>query len=147
MPDPPSPTDPTSSTSPSVGPNIKLISATYQQTIVSSPFLHPEILRQYEAIQPGFADRLIKMAEVEGEHRRNQESKTLDANIKAVEREQEEVKRGQNYGLTIAIIAILSGLIAAFNGAQWFGVAIGAGGVAGLASVFVYKQRQSEKTK
>ncbi|MGH7200157.1 MAG: DUF2335 domain-containing protein [Planctomycetaceae bacterium] len=35
----------------------------------SGPLPHPAVLQQYEEIQPGFADRILRMAEQQGQHR------------------------------------------------------------------------------
>ena len=52
-----------------------------QQSTFLGPLPPPEVLAKYEAINPGFANRIVAMAEAEGDHRRNQEKKSLDADI------------------------------------------------------------------
>ena len=49
----------------------------------SGPIPHPEILKGYETICPGAAERIIKMAELEQGHRHGIESKGLKAQIQA----------------------------------------------------------------
>lgn len=39
---------------------------------------HPNDLKQYEEIQPGFADRLIRLTESEKEHRHHMENKIVN---------------------------------------------------------------------
>lgn len=49
--------------------------------IRSAPLPTPEELCGYERICPGAADRIIQMAEKQGDHRRKQESKAISAAI------------------------------------------------------------------
>lgn len=95
------------------------------------PLPSPEQFREYEAICPGAADRIIKMAENEGDHRRNLESQMVKATI-ATER------RSQYLGLlvyltslgvgayllsagvpVVGITTILTTLAAMLGGAVW----------------------------
>lgn len=70
----------------------------------SGPVPDPNSLRQYEEISPGFADRLIVLAEKEQAHRHTSEDKLITAEIKDNNRELNAFGRGQ-------IIAILSVII------------------------------------
>ena len=45
----------------------------------SGPLPHPAILQQYEAIQPGFAERLLRMAEREQDHQHEMEKASAEA--------------------------------------------------------------------
>jgi len=45
------------------------------------PIPPPDILRGYDKVLPGLADRIVGMAEAEGSHRRDQERLALDAEI------------------------------------------------------------------
>ena len=47
----------------------------------SGPIAHPRHLREYEDIQPGAADRIIKMAEDRNQHHINMDNKMFDAEI------------------------------------------------------------------
>ena len=58
-----------------------------------------------------------------------------------------ERRIGQIFGLVIGIVAIVGGVVAALNGAEWPGGLIGTGGVATLVAVFVYGKRSREKSK
>lgn len=42
---------------------------TVQGLFYQGPIPPPEVLEKYEKISPGFADRIVKMAEIEQEHR------------------------------------------------------------------------------
>jgi len=45
----------------------------------SGPIPDPDSLAKYEQIQPGFAERIIKMAEDEASHRRTNENKIIQS--------------------------------------------------------------------
>lgn len=62
----------------------------------SGPIPPPEALARYEEIQPGAADRIIKMAEKQQEHRMSLETKAIGGQI-------DQSKRGQIFGF-IAIL-------------------------------------------
>ena len=94
------------------------------------PIPPPAILQEYNNISPGCADRIIKYAEDEAEHRRKVEILTLKT-------ETLEIRLGQIFGFLIGITTILSGTYAAINGAEIAGSLIGTGGVIGLVTAFI----------
>lgn len=111
----------------------------------SGPIPHPDILQKYDLLVPGAAAQLIKMAQEEAIHRRAMESKQLDSDIDDRKRARAEARLGQIFGFGIGIAALGAGLIAALNGAEWFGTFIGGGGITTLVAIFVYGRR-SQKT-
>lgn len=111
------------------------------------PIPPPSVLRGYEEISPGFAKRIIAMAESETKHRQAMERKVLDAEIQGQTFEAQDTKRGQYCGLVIGIVAILTGGLCGLTGAEWTGSFIGAGGVVGLVSAFVIGRRQGLNEK
>ena len=96
----------------------------------TGPIPPPDIMEQYEKTLPGSADRIIKMAENQGEHRQLLEKQGLSFSNCAV-------RRGQIFGLVIGIVAIVTGGYTALSGAPIPGGFIGTAGVVGLVSVFV----------
>lgn len=98
------------------------------------PLPPPEVLASYEAIQPGFAERIVRLAESEAEHRRAQERRALMAEIW-------EVRLGQIFGLLIGALTIVAGAWTAAQGHPITGGVIGTAGVAGLVSVFIVGRR------
>jgi uncharacterized membrane protein len=128
-----------------------------QQSTFAGPLPHPDVLAKYNDIQPGFADRIIKMAEAEGEHRRNQEKRSLDSDIKAREIAQETdlhtiregfrlQRLGQFCALIIGVFTVAAGTYAAVHGALIAGTFIGSTGVIGLVSVFIWGRERSPST-
>lgn len=50
-------------------------------TFFAGPLPHPNILQGYENIQTGFADRILKMAEIQTSHRQDLEKSVMSSNI------------------------------------------------------------------
>lgn len=102
---------------------------THQQEF-SGPLPPPPILQDYERIQPGFANRIVSMAEVQQSHRHNLEKKSVDAAI-GVE------ARGQHYALAVSILIILGSLFLIANGKEISGTILAGGTLTGLAYIFI----------
>lgn len=60
---------------------IPRFAAHQQQIIFSSPLPPPEILSKYEQIQPGLINEILQLTKTQNEHRRDSETKNLDAQI------------------------------------------------------------------
>jgi uncharacterized membrane protein len=116
------------------------VQVTQKTEMFEGPLPHPDILVQYNAIQAGFADRIIQMAENEAKHRHTLETKVIESTF-------DEGKRGQLYGLLIGSLAIVCGTVAAMSGNTVAGSIIGGGGVVALVSVFVLGRVLSPENK
>ena len=77
----------------------------------SGPILTLGLLKQYSEIIPCAAERILAMAEEEASHQKYMEKTAL--HLKA-----EEIKRGQNFGLTIGLSAFLTCIITAYFGSN-----------------------------
>lgn len=115
---------------------------TVQQSSFSGPLPPPETLASYNAIMPGAADRIIKMAEAEAEHRHDQECRALAADILINKIQAWETVLGQLLGFSVAVFTIGAGAYAAIHGAQIAGSLMGSAGVIGLATVFIMGRRK-----
>ncbi len=107
----------------------------------SGPIPSPELLQQFNLVEPGLANRIVAMTEMEGDHRRAMEMKSLDAEIALKHRGFDQVRRGQFFGFAIGTITLLLGAYMATNGASIVGGLVGTGGVVGLVTVFVVGRR------
>lgn len=96
----------------------------------SGPVPPPELLHGYDAIIPGAAERILRMAEEDALHRREIEKSAIFHNSV-------EVKRGQNYGLIVSLAAFLSAVFCAAIGATTPATVIGGSTVLGLATAFI----------
>lgn len=105
-----------------------------QQSLFVGPIPPPAVLREYNSILPDAANRIIKMAEDEANHRRKMEQKALIDSIW-------EGRIGQFLAFLIGVFTIGCGTYTAINGAEIAGSLIGAGGVIGLVSAFIYGRK------
>ena len=108
----------------------------------SGPLPPPEILKQFNDIVPGAAERIIKMAEDQSLHRRDLESRVIESDIS-------RSKWGQVLGFCIAICGLGASVIVAIYGSAIAGGVIGVGTLASLVGVFMYgsKSRDTERDK
>lgn len=116
----------------------------------TGPLPHPRILRQYNDALTNGADRIMAMTEREQEHRHRMQEKLVEAQIADQQREREERKRGQTFGLLIGLFAVAAGSLTAILDHPWVGGGIGSAGVIGLVSVFVsgrIEQKKSQELK
>ena len=84
------------------------------------PLPPPEMLREYDDVVPGGAERIFKMAEIEQGHRVSWERKALRI-----------VTRGQWFGFSIAIIAIGAATFLAIQGHTTMAIVLAGGGLLG----------------
>lgn len=121
------------------------------RSLFTGPIPPPELLHAYEQILPGLADRVVLMAEKEGDHRRRQETKGLDAEIKInsllASSYIADVRRGQIFALFIGIFAIGVGGSVAVLGQPIVGGVLGAGGLIGLVKAFIDGRKDDSNTK
>lgn len=120
---------------------------TVQRSFYQGPIPPPEALEKYEKISPGFANRIVKMAEVEQEHRHKIEKEIIEAQKKDSQCEYQEARVGQFCGFIIGVIAIVGGVYTSVNGAPFAGGVIGFSGVGGLVATFVYGRKSVPNLK
>jgi len=106
----------------------------------SGPLPPPEILRKFDEVVPGAAERIIKMAEDQSIHRKELEKKVIDSDIA-------RSKWGQILGFVIAIAGLAVSAIIVVYGNAIAGGIIGVGTLASLVGVFMYgsKTRSEER--
>ena len=112
----------------------------------SGPLPHPSILKQYEEIMPGSADRILSQFERQTKHRHAIEKRDQE-HIHAVEREELrntriQIKTGQYLGFSICVLLIVGAVICALKGALFPSGILGSAGLIGLAAVFIYGSRK-----
>ena len=115
-----------------------------QLEITTGPIPSPQVLQQYNQVVPDAAERIIRMAEKQSDHRISLERRVVDSNI---------VK--SYLGMVLATIIALYGLYIAkeiaVNGNPWAAGIIAALDLGGLISVAIYnglmqkRQRESRK--
>ncbi|GEM_PF-843460 len=114
----------------------------------SGPLPHPEFAREYEALCPGALDRLLTMVEKQSEHRQEMERQSVKAQVDDLSADRLERKRGQVFGLVIALAFILVGaaatIFAGTMAGQIVGAVLGGTGAIGLVSLFVIGKDKKE---
>ena len=130
------PTPPANTTS-----QTKQVRVETQVATFSGPLPPPKLLQDYEAIQPGFAERIVKMAEQEADHRRLQETKALDTDIVLNHKDFTERKTGQFLAFAIVIIMAFVGAYLALNGSEIAGSVFGGPAIVSIVGAFLNKNK------
>lgn len=105
----------------------------------SGPIPPPEMLRKYEEICPGSADRIIAMAENQSRHRQDLESKVVTSNCS-------NERLGMIFGFIVCVLAISVGAYLILHGKNTSGLVAIITAIAGPAGVFIWgKSRQKRE--
>ena len=110
------------------------VTITHAQSF-EGPIPPPSVLEQYDKISPGAAERIIRMAESEVEHRHHLTRRHLESEIT-------EARLGQILAFLIGVFTIGCGTYAATHGAELAGGFIGTGGVIGLVTTFILGRKR-----
>ncbi|MDQ6957470.1 MAG: DUF2335 domain-containing protein [Mariprofundaceae bacterium] len=108
-------------------------SVVIQQEVVShhsGPLPAPNDFAAYNEVIPGAAERILRLAEIESEHRRNQEKK-------AMERMHRETLLGQIFALTIGLSGILASVYLAVIDQVAASLMLGGGTLVALVTAFI----------
>ena len=116
------------------------IHLTKSSSSFSGPLPHPDILRSFDEVVPGSAERIIKMAEEQSSHRRNLENMVIDSDIK-------RSKWGQVLGFILSLIGLVVAGFVSVYGNPIAGSVIGVGTLGSLVGIFMYgsKTRSRER--
>ena len=108
----------------------------------SSPLPPAAELERYEAVYPGFAERLMTRYEKQSDHRMSLETKVIDSGIK-------NSARGQVFAFLLAIMTIGIGAFLIYLNKDILGIAAILGALATLVGVFIYgnKSKKDERIK
>jgi uncharacterized membrane protein len=101
----------------------------------SGPLPPPAALEQFERASPGAADRILRMAEREEQHRHRleQEMQRSDSKIRS---------RGQIMAFVLALMVIGGGVWLIDRGRNWEGLVAILAPVATLIGLFLYNQER-----
>lgn len=110
------------------------------QESFSGPIPHPRLLQGYENIQPGFAERIVVMAEKEQAHRFECDNKVIDSTVAST-------KRGQWMGYSIALVFGIIALVLGLMGEVAVASIIGGLDLVALVTVFVKSQSSPKERK
>lgn len=101
-----------------------------KQESFSGPIPRPELLQKYDEVQHGFAERIVSMAERQFDHRISCEDKVVAGSVA-------ESKRGQNYGLIVALSFLAAAVFLGYFGHDWLAGCLGCSTLVALVTVFV----------
>lgn len=104
------------------------------------PLPHPEILKQYENVYPGAAEKMFAMATEEGKHRMELEKQVVSGDLS-------RSFWGLCFGFSAVVIFGVCGTIAIMNGHDTAGATLATGATLGIATLFVTLQSGKSQPK
>ena len=104
----------------------------------SGPLPPPAMFEQYNNVVPGAAERILQMAEKQSEHRHDIENRI-------VRTETRKSVIGLFLAFFIVVLGIGAGAFIVFNGKEISGLVAMFGPLAIIASIFVYREKQSKE--
>lgn len=111
-------------------------------TAFSGPIPPPSILKEYDEVVPGAAARILEMAEAQGRHRIDLESRVVKSDIWK-----------SYFGLVFAFVVSISflacGTWLVYTDHDWAGATIATASLVGLAGTFIYgtRARRAERAE
>lgn len=102
------------------------------------PLPDPETLSEYSAIIPNGAERIMKMAEKQLDHRMSMENKVISGQLM-------QSNIGQFLAFLIGIAALGASTYCIVTGHEWAGSILGIGGLTGLVTAFIKGRSHQEK--
>lgn len=114
-----------------------------ERNVYSGPIPPPELLRGYEEILPGTADRIIAMAEKQADHRRNLEKSVVESGAR-------DSRLGIICGTIVCVVVCITGLLLSLiTDAAALGALLSLSGMASLVGVFIHgtKSNSNERIK
>lgn len=109
-----------------------------QVSAFRGPLPPPEILREYDQILPGLAERVVTMAENQSRHRQDVEKSVIST------RNRNETL-GQIFGFILALVIAGGSIWLIFMGKKIEGLATIIAEIASLAGIFIYARRKQQK--
>ncbi len=119
---------------------MKQFSMIMTKTSFSGPIPPPELLKGYEEVLNGSAERILRMAENQSKHRQEIEKLVITSQMKQTE-------RGQYFGLGIGIFGLILGFVLTILGHSTVAGILFTTTIIGLVSVFVIGKLYSDRKK
>jgi len=101
----------------------------------SGPVPHPDILKEYTQINPDFAQTIIQMSIDEQFYAHSRDKMIIEKSF-------ESKKRGQNFALVIAVVAIVGGITCILFDHEIAGGVVSGVGLTGLVAEFLGKLKK-----
>jgi uncharacterized membrane protein len=119
-------------------PSVEQLTIAQSSKSFSGPLPSPESLAEYEQISPGFADRIVKMAEKEQVHRHEQDNLRWPAQKKLL-------SRGQVFGFILSLSIVGGGIWLLLENKPIYGFTTLLGAIGVVVGPFLYQLRQKRK--
>ena len=103
----------------------------------SGPLPHPSLLEHYNKVIPNAAERILRMAEQEGEHRHYIEKKLVDAQAS-------QLKLGSIFAFVLGMTTVVGGLVLLYLGKEIGGLGSLVAGLAAIVTAFIAGARRSK---
>jgi uncharacterized membrane protein len=104
----------------------------------AGPLPPPGVLKEYDSVQPGFAERIVAMAEREQSHRHGLEKRGLSGAINAE-------RFGQVFAFLLSLLLIGGSIYLIATGNATSGTLLGGSTIIGLAYVFITGRKPQSK--
>lgn len=114
----------------------QIVSVTYREAF-SGPIAHPRHLREYEAINPGAADRIIAMAEKQQAHQIAMDNKVVD-------NEYNDRRIGMWLGASTFALLIIGAVVCAITGHAAVALALVSAAAIGGVGLFVNGRKNGQ---
>lgn len=114
------------------------IVAIVRESMFSGPIPPPEQFGQYETILPGSADRILKMAEKQQDHR-------MEIEKEAISKSLAHNRRGQTFGFIAMLLMLGLSVFFALNGMEAWAGTIGSVTIVTLVALFITGNVQNSK--
>lgn len=113
-----------------------------QTSVLSGPVPSPAILREYDNLLPGSAQKIFEMAENQSAHRMELEKKVINADIN-------RSKQGLMFGFSVALFGIIGTIVLGIWGNPVVSGILGFSTLGSLVGVFIYgsQNRTAEREK
>lgn len=122
--------------------------STIRQQIISQtiegPLPPPQMLAEYERVHPGLSQVIVESFQNETAHRHALEKQAMDVEEYMARSFVTERRRGQHYGLFIAILIVGGAITLGLNGQGWAATVMGGVGFASIVGAFVVGRRPAD---
>ena len=133
---------------------IQLIQQVSNVTGFSGPIPPPVLLKEYNAIDPSFAERIMLMAEREQTHKINIDNanialqkETAKSRHKIITTQGNQILRGQIFGFVIAVLILVLAFVLIFYNYPLTGFSLIILDVAAIISAFMFSNLSKPKKK
>lgn len=117
-----------------------MIAHVVSQSLYKGPIPPAEMLKEYEKVLPGSADRIISMAERQQSHRHKLELTVIKSNSR-------DSKMGIIAGALLSFALIVIGGLGIVTGYPGIGAFLSVSSIATLAGIFVYGTRSNREER